>query len=229
MKAGLFFDLDGTLVDSDGYHFIAFREALAPHGVTIDQKQYATKIMGASNEMIGLAFLPHLPRAERDAVLNAKEEAFRRSFSGASPTRGLAALLDFADAHGLARAFVTNAPRANAELMLAALGVGARLPTLVIGQELERSKPDPLPYLTALELTGAKAACSIAFEDSLSGVRAGAAAGLAVVGVKTGLDETALIGAGATIAVADFADPRIFDLIMRRALESRGHATGEFA
>jgi HAD superfamily hydrolase (TIGR01509 family) len=227
LSAGLFFDLDGTLVNSDPFHFAAFRAALLRHGVEIDERQYATHIMGASNEAIGAFFLPHLAKAERAAVLDAKEAAFREAFTGASPTRGLVELLDFADAQGLKRAVVTNAPRANATLMLGALGVGARLPTVVIGAELARSKPDPLPYLTALELTGARADCSIAFEDSLSGVRAGSAAGLAVVGVTTGLEEAALIGAGATIAVGDFTDKRIFDLIGRRALEPRREERGE--
>jgi HAD superfamily hydrolase (TIGR01509 family) len=225
--AGLFFDLDGTLVDSDALHFVAFRNALAPHGVDLDISQYATRIMGASNEAIGEFFLPKLERAERAAVLEAKEAAFRDAFTGATPTRGLVELLDFADLNALKRAVVTNAPRANATLMLAALGVGARLPIVVIGAELARSKPDPLPYVTALELTGARADCSIAFEDSLSGVRAGCAAGLTVVGVTTGLDDKALIGAGATIAVEDFTDPRIFDLIKRRALERRRREEGD--
>jgi beta-phosphoglucomutase-like phosphatase (HAD superfamily) len=81
---------------------------------------------------------------------------------------------------------------------------------------LPRSKPDPLPYLTGLERTGAEAAHSVAFEDSLSGVRAAAAAGLAVVGLTTTLGADALIGAGATIAASDFTDPRIPALIEAR-------------
>jgi HAD superfamily hydrolase (TIGR01509 family) len=222
VKAGLFFDLDGTLVDSDAYHYAAFRAAFARHGVAIDEVQYATKIMGASKQAIGEAFLPHLTREERDGALDAKEAAFRRAFDGdASPTNGLAGLLDFADAHHLARAVVTNAPRANAMLMLSALGLSERLSTIVIGEELARSKPDPLPYLTALQLTGAEAGCSIAFEDSLSGVRSACAAGLAVIGVTTGLDDRALIGSGAVFAVTDFADPRIFGLIGRRSVGAR--------
>jgi HAD superfamily hydrolase (TIGR01509 family) len=221
LKSGLFFDLDGTLVDSDAYHFAAFRVAFARHGVAIDEEQYATKIMGAAKEAIGEAFLPHLTAAERNAAIDAKEAAFRRSFAGASPTRGLAALLDLATAHDLATAVVTNAPRANAMLMLEALGVDGRLPVVVIGEELSRPKPDPLPYLTALRLTGAEARGSIAFEDSLSGIRAAAAAGLAVIGVTTGLEEAALMSAGAAFAVADFTDARIFDLIERRTLDPR--------
>jgi HAD superfamily hydrolase (TIGR01509 family) len=216
LKSALLFDLDGTLVESDPLHFVAFQEAFAPFGVTVDEDQYRRLIMGAPNSAIGEAFLPHLPIAEREAIIDAKEAAFRRAFQSAKPTKGIGALLDFAEEAGFAVALVTNAPRANAELMLATLGLAERFPLLVIGSELPRSKPDPLPYLTALQLTGAEAACSIAFEDSLSGIRAAAAAGLAVVGMTTGLDEATLIGVGATFGAADFTDPRIADLIATR-------------
>jgi beta-phosphoglucomutase-like phosphatase (HAD superfamily) len=104
------------------------------------------------------------------------------------------------------------------------LGIGPRLPIVVIGSELARSKPDPLPYLTALERTGAVAAHSIAFEDSLSGVRAAVAADLAVVGMMTTLDSRTLIEAGATFAANNFTDSRIFELIETRL--SSGAETG---
>ena len=84
------------------------------------------------------------------------------------------------------------------------------------GGELARSKPDPLPYLTALERTGARAEKSVAFEDSLSGVRAAGAGGLAVVGLTTSLDAARLIQVGALFAVADFTDARIAALIESR-------------
>ena len=121
-----------------------------------------------------------------------------------------------AEALGVKCAVVTNAPRANADLLLAAAGLSKRLRTLIIGPELARGKPDPLPYLTGLRETGARAAHSIAFEDSPSGLRAAVDAGLTVVGMTTALDETALKSAGATIAVADFTDPRIAELIRNR-------------
>jgi HAD superfamily hydrolase (TIGR01509 family) len=230
LKSALLFDLDGTLVESDPLHFVAFQEAFAPFGVTVDEDQYRRLIMGAPNSAIGEAFLPHLPIAEREKIIDAKEAAFRRAFQSAKPTKGIVALLDFAETAGFAVALVTNAPRANAELMLATLGLAERFPLLVIGAELPRSKPDPLPYLTALQLTGAEAACSIAFEDSLSGIRAAAAAGLAVVGLTTGLDEATLIGVGATFGVADFTDPRIADLIAARTgSRPRRDIVGEIA
>ena len=216
MKTALLFDLDGTLVDSDAEHLIAFQRVFAPHGIALDRSEYAAHIMGASNAMIASRYLSHLSVVEQAAALDAKEAAYRDALGELEPIFGARALLDFADRRGLKRAVVTNAPRANAEKVLAALGIGRRLPILVIGGELARSKPDPLPYLTALERTGASAAHSLAFEDSLSGVRAAAAAGLAVVGMMTTLDAQTLIEAGATFGAQDFTDPRIFELIEAR-------------
>ncbi len=101
-------------------------------------------------------------------------------------------------------------------MALAAIGLAARLPILVIGAELARAKPDPLPYLTGLARLGARAENSVAFEDSLSGVRAAVAAAIAVVGLTTGLPAERLVEAGAAFAVADFIDPRIYALIAAR-------------
>ncbi len=165
MKTALLFDLDGTLVDSDPEHLVAFQRVFAPHGIDLDHAEYAAKIMGASNDMIASRYLAHLSPVEQAATLDAKEADYRDNLGALEPILGALALLDFADRRGLKRAVVTNAPRANAEKVLAALGIGQRLPILVIGGELARSKPDPLPYLTALERTGASAAHSIAFED----------------------------------------------------------------
>ncbi len=216
MTSALLFDLDGTLVDSDAEHLLAFQQVFAPHGIALDRAAYAANIMGASNEMIARLYLSHLPDEEQAAILTAKEEAYRAGLGDLEPIAGAVALLDFADLRGLKRAVVTNAPRANADKVLAALGIGQRLPILVIGAELARAKPDPLPYLTALERTGALAGRSLAFEDSLSGVRSAVAAGLAVVGMTTTLASRTLIDAGATLTVSNFTDPQIFTLIETR-------------
>ncbi len=214
--AALLFDLDGTLIDSDARHLAAFQRIFASYGIAVDQETYDASIHGASNELIGQMFLPHLsPEAQR-AALEAKEAAYRADLAGVERIPGTVELLDFAERLGMRVALVTNAPRANVDAALGALGLAARLPIAVVGSELERSKPDPLPYLRGLELTSAAAERSVAFEDSPTGVRSAAAAGLAVVGLTTSLDAASLIAAGATLAVADFADPRIRALIERR-------------
>jgi HAD superfamily hydrolase (TIGR01509 family) len=217
MTAALLFDLDGTLVDTDHLHFAAFADVFVDHGVALDLAAYRARVMGFSSPAIAAEFLPHLPPHRASAELARKEAIYRSRIGTLSPTEGITELLDWAEAAGMGRAVVTNAPRANAALVLDALGLAARFDVLVIADELEKSKPDPMPYLVALDRLGASAARSVAFEDSRSGVRSAVAAGLAVVGVLTALDEATLLGLGAAIAARDFHDPRIADLARARA------------
>jgi HAD superfamily hydrolase (TIGR01509 family) len=224
VTAALLFDLDGTLIHSDPVHLRAFQREFAQHGIAVDLATYTSRIQGVDNAAIGDAFLPHLSQAERVATLEAKEAHFRAGLEAAEPVAGIGALLDFAAARGLASALVTNAPRANVEAELAALGLAARLKTWVLGSELERAKPHPLPYETALAQLGAQASRSLAFEDSLSGLSAALGAGLAVVGLTTTLPADMLLAAGAIIAVADFTDLRLLPLIESRIATPRNDA-----
>jgi HAD superfamily hydrolase (TIGR01509 family) len=216
VTTALLFDLDGTLIDSYAAHLRAFQRVFAAHGVAVDKQSYYRRIHGSDNSAIGRDFLPHLSEADRAAMLEAKEERYREDLGAVEAIAGIDALLDFAAAQGLRCAVVTNAPRANVDAVLGALGLAVRLPLWVIGVELERAKPDPLPYQTALTRLGAEAGRSVAFEDSLSGLSAAKGAGLAVVGLTTTLAADKLLAAGAEIAVADFNDPRILALIEAR-------------
>ena len=76
----------------------------------------------------------------------------------------------------MATIVVTNAPRANALMMLDALGITDRFRGMVIGDEMANPKPHPVPYLVGLERLGASTDHAVAFEDSRSGVRSAAAA-----------------------------------------------------
>ena len=216
MSATLLFDLDGTIVETDHLHFEAFRSVFMPHGVDIDWTGYTTRVIGRSNPTIAAEFLPHVPEAEHAGIMDAKEAAYRDQIQALEAASGLLDLLDWADSHAIPCAVVTNAPRANADKVLDVLRIRRRFRVLVIGPELREAKPHPLPYLTALEALGGDPARSVGFEDSPSGVRAAAAAGLGVVGLTTSLDDTALRAAGAAITGADFPDRSVIRYIHER-------------
>jgi phosphoglycolate phosphatase len=90
---------------------------------------------------------------------------------------------------------------------------------VVIGAELAHGKPHPLPYLEGLRLVGGRAEHAVAFEDSRAGMAAAKAAGIATVGIMTGLDEQQMEEAGVSLSVHDFADPRVLELLARTTLE----------
>ena len=209
MTLALLFDLDGTMVDTDALHIAAWNAVLAPMARRIDADFYKARIMGFDAAATGAALFPGATLAAHLAYCDAKEAAFRGMVGRLEPTAGLADLLDWAESLGLKKAVVTNAPRANALLMLRGLGWAERFPVLVIGDELSHGKPHPLPYLTGLEQLGASATRAVAFEDSLSGMRAAVAAGLESVGIATALDPAALRDVGASLVVRDFTDPEL--------------------
>lgn len=213
----LLFDLDGTLVVADHLHHAAFRAVLAEHGQALSFAEYKTRVMGVANDAIMRDFFPDLPVRRHRELADRKEALFRASATALAPAPGTAALLDWADAHGVAMAVVTNAPRANAELMLAGAGIGGRFPVVVVADELAHGKPHPLPYQTALRLLGGHAGRAAAFEDSRAGIAAARAAGIFTFGLSTGLDAAALTEAGADVVIADFTSPALHAHLADRA------------
>ena len=210
----LLFDIDGTLADTDPLHLAAFNRVLGPHGHAFDHARFGRELQGFSNASIGERFLAHEPPERRAGILSEKERVFRELVAGQIvPVPGLLPLLGRADDAGVPMVAVTNAPRANAELLLSGLGIAHRFKALVIGDELAHGKPHPLPYLEGLRLAGAQAQASLAFEDSRSGVQSATAAGIATIGMRTGLSHADLIGAGAVASARAFDDPELIRLV----------------
>jgi len=211
----LLFDLDGTLVNTDELHFAAFQTLLADFGRTLTMDTYRTKIMGASNEAIMRELFPHEPAELHPQLAERKEALFRAAVTTLEPTRGVIELLDWARRHDVRVGVVTNAPRANADLMLGGIRIADRIDALVIGEELARGKPDPLPYLTGLERLNGDARRAIAFEDSLSGVRSASSAGIYTFGLHGALSDDALRDAGAKDVIEDFLSPALWRMLDR--------------
>ena len=206
--AALLFDIDGTLADTDPLHLEAFNRTFAPYGEHFDEARFALELQGLANAAIAARFVPQLSAAEGMEVLRGKEAIFRDlAKSSIHAVPGLFELMDMADRIGLPMAAVTNAPRANAELILDGLGIRDRFKAMVIGEELAHGKPHPLPYLEGLRLLGADAGSSVAFEDSRTGIASATAAGIVTVGIRTSLLHQDMLTAGAAMS-ADGYDER---------------------
>jgi len=219
--AGLLFDIDGTLVESDPLHLEAFNRAFAPYGHHFDRERFGRELQGLANEAIGARFLPGETKERQWDIMMSKEALFRELASeGIEPVHGLFELLDWADSIGLPAVAVTNAPRDNAEQLLNSIGARHRFKGLVIGDELEHGKPHPLPYLEGLRILGADAANCVAFEDSRTGLKSATSAGIATIGMATGLEPAQLVEAGATLAARDYRDAALLEFIAERVAAS---------
>lgn len=216
MLKALIFDMDGTLVHSDPTHLEAFAEVLGPEGVVIDEDLYRSAVIGRTNDAIFASLLPHRTVEEHEDFADRKEAAFRRRALDLKPLEGLVDLLDWAESHGIRIALVTNAPMLNATHMLDVLGITERFAVKVTIEQVERGKPDPLPYLTALERLGIGPEEAVAFEDSPSGMKAAKGAGLFSFGVLTGLTADDMKSLGADGTIETFRDPSLREVLERR-------------
>jgi phosphoglycolate phosphatase len=213
-RAALLFDIDGTLADTDRLHLEAFNSVFGPRGHFFSPERFKAEMQGFANSAIAARFLSDESAAGRIAIMEEKEAAFRRlAQAGVHPLDGLVDLLDRCDEIGLSYAAVTNAPRANAELILDAIGIRDRFRTIVLGDELAHGKPHPMPYLEGLRRLDADARLAVAFEDSPSGVTSATAAGIATIGMLTGQTADTLRAAGAVAVAPDYTDPALLAFI----------------
>lgn len=214
MLAAILFDLDGTLVNTDPFHFQAWQEMLREYGIDIDLNFYQTRISGRLNPLIVQDILPHLSLEEGQKLAEDKEARFREMAPLLKRMDGLDDILDWTDKHGFKRILVTNAPRKNVEFMLSILNLTDSFDKIILGEEAKAAKPDPAPYLLALNYLHIPPEKAIAFEDSGSGVRSAVGAGIRTIGIASTYAPEILYQAGAWKVVRDFADSPLWDFLV---------------
>jgi len=217
-RPGLLFDLDGTLAQTEHIHLAAFNTLLAASGRELDEAAFVRHVSGRANEDIMAFLFPRAGADERARLANAKEASFRAiaAADGVAATPGAAALLAWARSGRVATGLVTNAPLANAQMMVEALGLADAFDTVVSADRLPRSKPHPDPYLAAIEALGLARTATVAIEDSRTGIAAAAAAGIDVVALSTAQTAASLTDSSAALVVEDLADPRLYAFLRQR-------------
>jgi HAD superfamily hydrolase (TIGR01509 family) len=205
--AAVLLDLDGTLVDSIGFLYRTYRTFLADLGCEGTRREFTT--------LDGLA-LPEIVRTLRTAHrlperAPALEARYRSLLEAGYPVhtrarRGAHALLAHLRRRGIRLALTTGARRDLVLAVLARRKWTGRFELVVTGQDVERGKPDPAIYRLALSRLGLLPSRCAAVEDSPSGVRAAAGAGLRVIGCSGPRREPELIAAGADLVARRLAD-----------------------
>lgn len=218
LRAGLLFDLDGTLAQTEHIHLAAFNALLAQSGRSLDEQAFVRHVSGRANDDIMAFLFPQEAAEKRLRLAAAKEASFRdiAAAGGVAATPGAASLLQWARARHVATGLVTNAPRANAEMMIGVLGLADAFDVVVSADELAHSKPHPRPYLAAIEILGLSAAATVAIEDSLTGIAAARAAMIGVIALVTAQTAASLSTSGATLVVDSLTDARLYDYLQQR-------------
>jgi beta-phosphoglucomutase len=194
---GFLFDLDGVLVDTAQYHFLAWQRMAAELGIHFGE---------AENEQLkGVSRAESLNRilawggksisdAEKQHWMTLKNEWYLELVRGMPADDYLPGAHEFLRASRAAGIKVAlGSASKNAPLILERLGWIPLFDALVDGNVVTASKPDPEVFLEGARRLGLKPEECVVFEDSEAGVEAARRGGMKVVGIGQGLDADLLV------------------------------------
>jgi HAD superfamily hydrolase (TIGR01509 family) len=177
------FDLDGVLVDSEPTW--AEAEAATVEALGGDYTQEISELLYGRGHRDGGRLLAERFGGDAHAIADdLLARALAGIRSGVEPRAGATELVRSLQGR-LALAVASNSVREFVEAALAAVALADAFDAVVAGEDAERPKPAPDPYLEACRRLGADPRRSVAIDDSPVGVASAKAAGLYVVGAPS--------------------------------------------
>jgi beta-phosphoglucomutase family hydrolase len=214
--------MDGVIIDSNPLHRLAWEEYNRRHGVETTEAMH-DHMYGKRNDAIIRDFLGHhLTDEDVHRHSDEKERLYREMMLPRVPESLVPGIREFLELHaGHPMAVASNANAVNVRFVLDEAGLASFFRVSVHGGQVKRGKPHPDIYLKAAELLGVPAEACVVFEDSVTGVAAGLAAGMPVVGLATTHDELP----GVSLLVRDFRDPALSLWLRRRSGDQMSQVT----
>jgi phosphoglycolate phosphatase len=185
--AAVFFDLDGTLVDSAPDMVEAMRRLRLEEGESPDGAESIGAVVSKGGRAMIRRGFPAADEARVEILLPRFLDLYAQAIATHSALfPGMGAVLDDLEARRTHWGIVTNKPGTLARALLAALRLDARCAALVTGDCLPLKKPDPAPILRACEIVGVSAAQCIYVGDDLRDIEAGHRAGMRTIAAGWG-------------------------------------------
>lgn len=190
---GAFFDVDGTLVDTNYFHVIAWSEAFAAHGYHIPMSDIHA-LIGQGSERLVASLIGH----EDQAIADAHADFYGPRLYQVHAFDRAAALLRRLKRDGYEVVLATSASQSDVEHLRRAIDADDAIAHVTTKDDASESKPAPDILTTALDATGLDATHCIFVGDSIWDVQAALAIGMPTIGVRSGgIDEARLREAGA--------------------------------
>jgi len=182
LPQGIFFDMDGLLVDTEPYWLQTERELMAEFGVHW-QSEDQLFCLGGPMEKVG-RYMSDLAERKQSPEWFASEliDRMAEKFTLISPMPGISQLLSEISKNHIPAALVSASPRRLVDAVLASIP-NHPFALSISADDVVRGKPHPDPYLKAATLLQVAIENSLILEDSPTGVTAARASGAWVVAV----------------------------------------------
>jgi HAD superfamily hydrolase (TIGR01509 family) len=202
----ILFDIDGTLVDSNDMHVLAWEEAFAGIGEKFDRQVVHDQI-GKGTDMLVPTLLPDLDEAAQDKLGDAHSAVFKTKFLGeAKPFLQAHELLAHAHQNGQKVVLASSASASELDHYLGLLDAREFVAATTSSDNVKHTKPAPDIFATALDkLEGISADEVVVVGDTPYDIEAARKCGIAAIGLRSGkFSDDVLRNAGA-IAIYDNA------------------------
>jgi beta-phosphoglucomutase len=193
------FDLDGVVVDTAKYHYLAWQRLAKSLGFEISPKDNE-RLKGvsrmASLEIVLSVGGIRATETEKEAYAERKNAWYREYLSTMDASEVLPGARLFIEGSrrlGLGTAIASASK--NAGTIVEATGIAALFDAIADGYQAARAKPAPDIFLRAAEMLGARPSACVVFEDAAAGVEGAIAAGMTAVGIG----DPAVLGAAALV------------------------------
>ncbi|WP_089153436.1 beta-phosphoglucomutase [Paenibacillus senegalimassiliensis] len=184
---GAIFDLDGVIVDTAKYHYLAWRSLAQRLGFEFTEA-HNERLKGVSR-MESLRILLEVggvtaTEEERENMAVTKNDEYVDYISKLEPTEILPGAKEYLlELRERGVKIALGSASKNAAFILARLGISDLFDAVIDGTKVSKAKPDPEVFLAASAALGLAPSDCIVFEDAETGVQAGQAAGCRVVGI----------------------------------------------
>ena len=197
----MLFDVDGTLVDTNYLHVVAWWQAFRSQGHDVAMTDLHRTVGQGSDQ-----FVSTILGRDDEKVRDAHSDFYGQWKHQLVAFNGAADLLRTTKKSGLVVVLATSASEAEAEHLTAALDADDYIDVVTTKDDVDASKPDPDIVNTALEKGGLDASDAVFVGDTVWDVEAAGGAGVPCVGVLSGgISEAELREAGAVAVYRDVA------------------------
>lgn len=181
------FDLDGVIVDTAKYHFLAWQKIASRLGIDFTH-EHNEQLKGVSRirslDLILSLGGKEITQEEKDQYLLEKNEDYLQYIINMKEDEileGVVPVLQYLKDNG--QKIALGSASKNARPILEKVNILHFFDAIVDGNDVTNAKPDPEVFLRAAQLVGASASDSIVFEDSVAGVQAANIAGMVSIGI----------------------------------------------
>lgn len=187
MIKGCIFDLDGVIVDTAHYHYLAWKRLALELGYDLteleNEKLKGVSRMQSLNIILDLAGIS-LNEKHKEMLATKKNIWFNDYIERMTPAEifpGVQDLIDSIKGEGMRVGLASSSM--NAKTVLRQLRMEHDFDAVVDGTMITRTKPDPEIFLITAERIGVSAGSCVVIEDAVAGVEAALAAGMKCIGI----------------------------------------------